>query len=84
MTLLHFADLHLDTPFCWVNREQPRKCRRALSQTSPSVGSHWPRQTPARSCAPALPRSPGEWSRHTHFPQRSDLVLAVARRDADA
>jgi DNA repair exonuclease SbcCD nuclease subunit len=33
MRLLHFADLHLDTPFRWANREQARKRRRALRET---------------------------------------------------
>lgn len=33
MRLLHFADLHLDTPFCWANREQARKRRRNLRDT---------------------------------------------------
>jgi DNA repair protein SbcD/Mre11 len=31
--LLHFADLHLDTPFRWASREQARKRRRALRET---------------------------------------------------
>ena len=33
MKLLHFADLHLDTPFRWADREQARKRRRALRET---------------------------------------------------
>lgn len=33
MRLLHFADLHLDTPFRWADREQARKRRRALRET---------------------------------------------------
>ncbi|MDI3314541.1 MAG: metallophosphoesterase [Mycobacterium sp.] len=33
MRLLHFADLHLDTPFRWADREQARKRRRALRDT---------------------------------------------------
>jgi len=33
MRLLHFADLHLDTPFRWANREQARKRRQPLRET---------------------------------------------------
>jgi DNA repair protein SbcD/Mre11 len=33
MRVLHFADLHLDTPFRWANREQARKRRWSLRQT---------------------------------------------------
>lgn len=33
MKLLHFADLHLDTPFRWADREQARKRRRCLRET---------------------------------------------------
>jgi exonuclease SbcD len=33
MRLLHFADLHLDTPFRWANREQARRRRQALRET---------------------------------------------------
>jgi DNA repair exonuclease SbcCD nuclease subunit len=33
MKLLHFADLHLDTPFAWASRDLARQRRRALRAT---------------------------------------------------
>ncbi len=33
MKLLHFADLHLDTPFCWAPADVARSRRKALRET---------------------------------------------------
>lgn len=37
MRLLHFADLHLDTPFSWVSPELARSRRRGLRETLTSI-----------------------------------------------